>query len=125
MLFHLFGQILAGLLVGEVQAHLVDQPLLVLEPGRLSTEATTTVVRSLAPDADAEACRSCYAATGGNAFYVREVAAAIRDREPSVESQSLDAWSPESVTRTVAARIAEAECLDAHANAARLRGELS
>ncbi len=77
-----------------------------LEPGRLSEEATAAVVRSLAPEAGDEVCRSCHEATGGNAFYVREVAAAVRDAEPTGISPPLEAWSPESVTRTVAGRIA-------------------
>ena len=54
----------------------------VLEPQRLSEDATATIVRSFAPDAGDDACRACHETTGGNAFYVREVAAAIRDRDP-------------------------------------------
>jgi DNA-binding NarL/FixJ family response regulator len=77
-----------------------------LEPGRLSEAATAAVVRGLAPDADDHACRSCFVATGGNAFYVREVAAAIRDWDAAKGTTAFDAWSPESVTRAVAGRIA-------------------
>jgi DNA-binding CsgD family transcriptional regulator len=77
-----------------------------LTPQRLSEEATATVVRSVAPHAGDEDCRSCHEATGGNAFYVHELAAAIRDREGHDGAAQPDAWSPENVTRTVAGRIA-------------------
>ena len=78
-----------------------------LDPQRLSEEATATVVRSFAPGANDELCRDCHAATGGNAFYVREVAAAIRDRESGGDGAPLlDTWTPLSVKRTVAGRIA-------------------
>lgn len=78
----------------------------VLAPQRLSAAATAAVVRSLAPAADDAACRACHAATRGNAFYVREVAAAIRDRGPGDPEPRYEAWSPASVTRAVAGRIA-------------------
>ena len=78
----------------------------VLEPQRLSEEATATIVRSFAPDAGDDACRECHQTTGGNAFYVRELAAAIRDRVPGGGAPLLDTWSPQSVTRTIAGRIA-------------------
>jgi DNA-binding CsgD family transcriptional regulator len=78
----------------------------VLAPQRLSAEATATVVRSLVPAADDAACRECHAATDGNAFYVRELAAALRDRDDTEPAPRYEAWSPESVTRAVSGRIA-------------------
>lgn len=77
-----------------------------LEPRRLSEEATAAIVRSVAPEADDEDCRSCYEATSGNAFYIHELAGALRARGDADEAPPIDAWSPESVTRTVAGRIA-------------------
>ena len=77
-----------------------------LEPQRLSEEATAAIVRSFAPEAGDEACRECHTATGGNAFYVRELAAAMRDSEPADGAPIFEARTPQSVTRTVAGRIA-------------------
>lgn len=74
----------------------------VIRPGRLSSTATARLVRSVAPQADDAACRACFEATGGNAFYVREVAAALRDGAP-------DATHPERVTRVLGGRIAALE----------------
>jgi len=84
--------------------HFLGEPH-VLRPRRLSSRATAAILRAAAPDADDDLCRSCYAATGGNAFYVGAVAAAIRDRG-TAGPVALDGWSPESITRAVAGRIA-------------------
>ncbi len=72
-----------------------------LEPQPLSEAATARLVRSLAPAADDQTCRSLYMAAGGNAFFVRELAMAITEG-----GMPSGAWSPESVTRTIAGRIA-------------------
>lgn len=71
-----------------------------LEPQPLSAAATAELVRSLAPGADAETCRSLHVAAGGNAFFIRELALAIGDA-----GMPSGPWSPESVTRTIAGRI--------------------
>ncbi len=85
--------------------HVLDHPQTV-EPPRLSEHATASLVRGFVPGANEDTCRSCFAATGGNAFYVREVATAIRDGDVDVGDIRLAAWSPERVTRAVAGRIA-------------------
>jgi len=86
--------------------HALGRPAL-LEPQRLSEAATATVVRALYPDAAPDVCRTCHAATGGNVFFVREVAAAIRDGDGDGNGdRGLRDWSPERVTRAVAGRIA-------------------
>ena len=81
------------------------RPSDVIEPARLSLEATAELVRSLVPEADEDVCRTCHEVTGGNAFYVREVAVAIRDREPGDATMPAADWSPERVTRIVSGRI--------------------
>ena len=54
----------------------------------LSEEASAVVVRTgLGARADAELCRSCHEATGGNPFYLRELTTALatESSRPSVE----------------------------------------
>lgn len=80
----------------------VCRTLLRLAP--LGAESSAAVVRSIAPDADAAACRACHAATGGNPFLLHELARALRDGAVAPD-RVLD-QSPESVTREIAARLA-------------------
>ncbi|MCW2952743.1 MAG: transcriptional regulator, LuxR family, partial [Conexibacter sp.] len=78
-----------------------------LTPRPLSREAVAEIVRALTPAADDEVCAACHAATGGNAFYARELARAIAERglAPGA-AERLRASSPERVTRVVGARLA-------------------
>jgi len=84
----------------------------VLTPARLTPEGTATLVRTLLPEADEAFCAACFAATNGNAFYVREIATGHRAAAAPPAPSDLAQWSPERVTRDVAGRIA---ALDADA----------
>jgi DNA-binding CsgD family transcriptional regulator len=61
----------------------------VLQPQPLSEHGSEVLVRrELGPRADEELCRSCHEATGGNPFYLRELAAALQAEagRPTVEA---------------------------------------
>jgi DNA-binding CsgD family transcriptional regulator len=81
----------------------------VLAPAPLSAAATGEIVRSLAPAADDEVCRICHARTGGNPFYLREMASELRserlEQGPAAAAR-LAGWSPKRVNRYVGARVA-------------------
>ncbi|MGZ4306591.1 MAG: AAA family ATPase, partial [Solirubrobacteraceae bacterium] len=76
----------------------------------LSEEASTVVVRTgLGARADAELCRSCHEATGGNPFYLRELTTALatESSRPSVElAQRVRELGAGAVGRSVLVRIA-------------------
>jgi hypothetical protein len=60
----------------------------VLAPAPLSADAAGVLVRrTLGVRADEELCRSCHVATGGNPFYLRELANALQraDSRPTME----------------------------------------
>jgi DNA-binding NarL/FixJ family response regulator len=69
------------LAVAERDQHTVLAPLstepttMVIEPRALSADAVAQLVRGrLSPSADREFCRACHQSTGGNPFYVHELA---------------------------------------------------
>jgi len=75
----------------------------------LSPDATRALVLSVAPSANEDVCRVCHGASGGNPFFVLELAHALRDEGvdagPDGAKRLLD-WSPGRVTRSVNARLA-------------------
>jgi DNA-binding CsgD family transcriptional regulator len=76
-----------------------------LRPAPLSDAAATRVVRSVMPDADHSLCHACRVATGGNPFFLRELAAALRDVGPFGAGDVLDA-APDGVVAAIRARLA-------------------
>jgi DNA-binding CsgD family transcriptional regulator len=94
-------QLVAGL--SEVAAH-------VLTPAPLSEDAAGVLVRrTLGVRADEELCRSCHAATGGNPFYLRELANALQraDRRPTMAvAKSVRSLGVGAVARSVLFRLA-------------------
>jgi DNA-binding CsgD family transcriptional regulator len=97
---------------GEVSGPLTalsEQATLVLAPAPLSETGSGELVRrELGPRADADLCRSCHEATGGNPFYLRELVADLRSegRRPTVEvARSVRSLGAGTVGRTVLVRI--------------------
>jgi DNA-binding CsgD family transcriptional regulator len=82
----------------------------VLRPAPLSEDASAQVVRGvLGPRADEDLCRSCHAATRGNPFYLRELAAALKAEggRPTVEmAGSVRALGAGSIASSVLLRLA-------------------
>ena len=76
--------------------------LLTLRP--LTADGTRQMVEAIAPSAGEEAWRACHAVTGGNPFYVHEVAVALRD--DAGDARALERWSPANLTRAVRGRLA-------------------
>jgi DNA-binding CsgD family transcriptional regulator len=76
----------------------------VLALAPLGVEASAGVVRAIVSGADAELCRACHAATGGNPFLLHELARGLADG--SVARGAIAERSPERVTREIAARLA-------------------
>ena len=92
---------------------------IVLRPGRLSERATAQLVRRALPDAGHELCVACHDATGGNPFFVGEVAATLRS-SGATDPDDVRELVPPTVADAVAARIAtlpEAARALAHATA--------
>jgi DNA-binding CsgD family transcriptional regulator len=91
-------------------AELVADPdVFVVRPPPLSEAAVTVLVReTLSPDAEAEFCAACYAATGGNPLLVHELITALAaqgvpptaDQAPRVREVG-----PEGVERSVRLRL--------------------
>jgi DNA-binding CsgD family transcriptional regulator len=72
----------------------------------LGLEAAAAVVRSFVPSADDALCRSCYRASGGNPFLLRELARSLlTDRSGVLDPGRISDQSPATVTREVAARL--------------------
>jgi DNA-binding CsgD family transcriptional regulator len=97
---------------GEVSGPLTalsEQATLVLAPAPLSETGSGELVRrELGPRADADLCRSCHEATGGNPFYLRELVADLRSegRRPTVQvARSVRSLGAGTVGRTVLVRI--------------------
>lgn len=78
---------------------------LVLRPAPLSEQATGRLVRNAVPDASEELCRECRAVTGGNPFFVGELAGTLRGAGAIAEKDVSD-LVPANVTEAVAVRIA-------------------
>jgi DNA-binding CsgD family transcriptional regulator len=83
-------------------------PTAVLRPRPLTPSGTEALTQSIVPDADSRLCRACHEATGGNSFFVRELARALGEMSASDGRPAADRlvdWSPESVTRSVSLRL--------------------
>jgi tetratricopeptide (TPR) repeat protein len=76
----------------------------VLRPGLLGGAAAAQLVRSTIPDATDELCRGCLAASGGNPFFLRELAEALREGPPT--PRGVPDVVPRSVAAAIRARIA-------------------
>jgi DNA-binding CsgD family transcriptional regulator len=76
---------------------------LVLRPQALSVQGADRLVRDAVPQAADELCRACHAASGGNPFFLGELAAALRETTGASDVAGL---VPATVTEAVAARIA-------------------
>jgi DNA-binding CsgD family transcriptional regulator len=87
-----------------------DPQARVLELPRLSAEGSAELVRSLlGPGTDAEVCRGCHAATGGNPFLLHELATALAAEEALGSKGSVrvvERLVPDAVARHVLVRLA-------------------
>ncbi len=101
---------------GEHAAAWAQPQVRVLRPAVLSTEASARVVRGvLGPRADEGLCRSCYEATQGNPFYLRELAAAlaVEGGRPTVElARNVRLLGVDAIRASVLVRLARlgADC---------------
>ena len=93
--------------------------LALLQPRPLSDGASAEVVRAAVPEAVKPLCRTCHALTGGNPFFLRELAGALRDAGPDRAADVLGA-APEGVVVSVRARLSRFS-----ASARRLAGAAS
>ena len=91
-----------GAAVAELLAEAGDP--VVLRPKALSDDASARLVHSVAPEAGTSICRSCHALTGGNPFFLRELAGALREAGPARAAAVLDA-TPGGVVASVRARL--------------------
>ena len=76
-----------------------------LRPAALSGDASADLVRAAVPGAVSSLCRSCHALTGGNPFFLRELADALGEAGPEGAAEVL-AEAPEGVVASVRARLA-------------------
>jgi hypothetical protein len=76
-----------------------------LRPPALSDDASAELVRAAVPEAVAPLCRSCHALTGGNPFFLRELAGALREAGAARAADVLGA-APDGVVASVRARLA-------------------
>ena len=61
-------------------------------------------MRAAVPEAVTALCRSCHALTGGNPFFLRELAGALREAGPERAGDVLGA-APDGVVASVRARL--------------------
>jgi DNA-binding CsgD family transcriptional regulator len=93
----------------ELAAALGGSAVSVLRPGALSEEASAVLVRGvLGARAGDELCRSCHRATGGNPFYLRELAVALAAERGSLSEAAgrVRALGGAAVGRSVLVRVA-------------------
>ena len=96
-----------------------DPAVFVVRPPPLSEAAVSVLVRAtLSQEAEAEFCAACYAATGGNPLFVRELIAALASQGVAPRADQaprLREIGPEGVVRSVRLRLsrlpAEADLL--------------
>ncbi|MGI8711634.1 MAG: helix-turn-helix transcriptional regulator [Solirubrobacteraceae bacterium] len=81
---------------------LLDDDVRLLRPRPLGEAAAAQLVRAALPDATDDMCSSCLAASGGNPFFLRELAEALREAGPT--RAALDVV-PQNVAAAVRARI--------------------
>ena len=75
-----------------------------LRPQGLSEGASAELVRTAVPGALTALCRSCHLLTGGNPFFLRELAGALREAGRERAGDVLDA-APDGVVASVRARL--------------------
>ncbi len=101
-----------GLLVGArdreggpgLASLLATSPLRVLRPAPLSRRAAAELVQRLAPAADEAVALACARVAGGNPFLVEQLAREVAQRA-DISADGLDAMAPETVVRSVLARL--------------------
>ena len=76
-----------------------------VRPTALSDDASAELVRAAVPEAIPALCRTCHALTGGNPFFLRELAGALREAGPDRAADVLGA-APDGVVAAVRARLA-------------------
>jgi predicted ATPase len=76
-----------------------------LRPEALTDAASASLVRSAVPEALTPLCRTCHALTGGNPFFLRELAGALREAGLDLADDVLGA-APDGVVASVRARLA-------------------
>ena len=94
----------------QVLAEVVADPsVFVVRPPPLSEAAVTVLVReTLSPEADAAFCAACFAATGGNPLFVRELVTALADQgiAPTAdEAARIGEVGPAGVVRSIRLRL--------------------
>ncbi len=95
----------AGVIGGPMTAPLVlDDHVIVLRPRPLSERAAGQLVRAAVPGATDDLCGACLAASGGNPFFLRELAEALREAGPT-EAAGVLSIVPQGVAAAVRARI--------------------
>ncbi len=83
---------------------LFDDDVTVLRPVALGERAARQVVRAAVPDATDGVCDACFAASGGNPFFLRALAEALRDAGPTKPAEVIN-LVPHGVAAAVRARI--------------------
>jgi DNA-binding CsgD family transcriptional regulator len=76
-----------------------------LRPSALSDHASAELVRAAVPGARTPLCRSCHELSGGNPFFLSELAGALREAGVDRFADVLDA-APDGVVASVRARLA-------------------
>jgi DNA-binding CsgD family transcriptional regulator len=76
----------------------------VLRPRALTDAASAELVRAAVPEAMTLLCRDCHRLTGGNPFFLRELAGALREAGPDRAAEVLEA-APDGVVASVRARL--------------------
>src|SRR5439155_20980121 len=88
-----------------------DPSLFVVRPPPLSEAAVATLVReTLAAEAESEFCAACFAATGGNPLFLRELIAVLATQGISPTADQavrIREIGPEGVLRSVRLRLAQ------------------
>jgi DNA-binding CsgD family transcriptional regulator len=97
--------VVAGRPGGETIAPLLlDDDVTILRLRPLGEAAVAQLIRAALPDASDELCSGCLAASGGNPFFLRELAEALREAGPTRAAAVLDVV-PQNVAAVVRMRI--------------------
>jgi DNA-binding CsgD family transcriptional regulator len=75
-----------------------------VRPRALGEAASASLVRAALPDADDVLCRTCHALTGGNPFFLRELAGALHEVGPERAGEVLGA-APSGVVAAIGSRL--------------------
>ena len=90
---------------GAAVAEILGATPALLRPAGLGDDASAALVRAAVPWADLSLCRSCHGLTGGNPFFLRELAGALREAGAGRAGDVLGA-APDGVVAAVRARLA-------------------